>query len=247
MTLRRFLNFYGGKWRLAPNYPRPIHGTIVEPFAGSAGYSTRYPDHDVILIERDPVIAEVWRYLIKSDAEEIRSLPLLSQGQLVSELSDLPDGARSLIGYWVSAGTPTPKHTPTPWALQGGGGFWGVKLRERLASQVDRISHWEIIEGDYSDAPDIEATWFVDPPYVEAGKCYKFGSQLIDFNKLAGWCRSRSGQVMVCENEGADWLPFRPFREQFGVTKRRAMEVMWTNDNTEMWNEQAKVKGTARV
>ena len=40
--LRPFFCYYGGKWRAAPKYPPPEHDTIVEPFAGAAGYATRY-------------------------------------------------------------------------------------------------------------------------------------------------------------------------------------------------------------
>jgi hypothetical protein len=35
---------------------------MVEPFAGAAGYSLRYPERDVILVERYAVVAEMWRY-----------------------------------------------------------------------------------------------------------------------------------------------------------------------------------------
>ena len=59
--LRPFIRYYGGKWRAAPLYPAPMHSTIIEPFAGAAGYSMRYPDRDVILVERYPVIAVLRR------------------------------------------------------------------------------------------------------------------------------------------------------------------------------------------
>ena len=39
--LKPFWRYYGGKYRAAPAYPPPRLGTIVEPFAGSAGYSLR--------------------------------------------------------------------------------------------------------------------------------------------------------------------------------------------------------------
>jgi len=42
--LRPFWRYYGGKWRAAPSYPSPRCETIIEPFAGAAGYSLRYPD-----------------------------------------------------------------------------------------------------------------------------------------------------------------------------------------------------------
>ncbi len=60
--LRPFFGYYGGKWRDAiKHYPEPQHDTIVEPFAGSAGYSLRYANRKVILCEIDPVLASVWQ------------------------------------------------------------------------------------------------------------------------------------------------------------------------------------------
>jgi len=91
---------------------------------------------------------------------------------------------------------------------------WSALLRERVASQVDRIRHWQIIEGDWHDAPNDEpATWFVDPPYNnKAGSYYVHGPDAIDFDLLGRACREvMLGQIIVCENEGADWLPFEPF------------------------------------
>ena len=55
-----------------------------------------------------------------------------------------------------------------------------------------------------------EASWFVDPPYQNQGKHYHYGPENVDFAMLGNWCRTRLGQVIVCENEGADWLPFTP-------------------------------------
>lgn len=40
-ALKPFWRYYGGKYRAAPRYPVPLHRTIVEPFAGAAGYSLR--------------------------------------------------------------------------------------------------------------------------------------------------------------------------------------------------------------
>ena len=81
-----------------------------------------------------------------------------------------------------------------------------------VARGIPRIRHWTLIEGDYHDSPDVRATWFIDPPYQEMGKHYPNGSKDLDFEELGRWCQAQRGQVIVCENEGADWLPFRPFK-----------------------------------
>lgn len=212
--LKPFWRYYGGKYRAALRYPKPLHPTIIEPFAGAAGYSMRYPDRNVILVEKYPVVAEMWRYLIAVKPSEIRRIPS------VESVDDLPAwvpaGGRSLVGFWMNFGTVAPrkvlsaaiKKKLSPTKAEG----WTSKVIERIASQVGRIKHWKIFECSYSQCADIEATWYVDPPYNnKAGACYKHGPDGIDYQELGSWCQSRKGQVIVCENEGADWLPFEPF------------------------------------
>jgi hypothetical protein len=111
---------------------------------------------------------------------------------------------------------------------------WSNQMRARVASQVEHIRHWKLIEGDYACAPDIEATWFIDPPYQVAGTHYVHHT--IDYAELAAWCRSRSGQVMVCENDGATWLPFQPF----GLHKKSKMTTSDSNSHEALW-----IKGVA--
>ena len=107
--------------------------------------------------------------------------------------------------------------------------FWSAKRRRLLAELVPKISHWEVMNNVYWNAPDIPATWFVDPPYNNnAGKAYKHGQQGIYYGHLGSWCRSRKGQVIVCENAGADWLPFMPFRKIAGTRNKNSSEVIWT-------------------
>jgi hypothetical protein len=67
-------------------------------------------------------------------------------------------------------------------------GGWNARSRERIASQVERIRHWQIVQGDYAKAPDVDATWFIDPPYVgRAGRHYPF--QPDDFAALGKFDR----------------------------------------------------------
>jgi hypothetical protein len=109
------------------------------------------------------------------------------------------------------------------------GSFWGERVRSTIAAQVESIRHWKIFERSYEDCPaGQDMTWFIDPPYQKAGQHYKYGAELLDYKKLAAWCKSRPGQVVVCENEGADWLPF----DKLGHVKttrrgRKSKEVYW--------------------
>lgn len=210
MRLKPFFTYYGGKHRIAKKYPAPLYAEVIEPFAGSAGYSTLYHDRKVLLIDSDPVIAGVWEYLLKASEQEILSLPTR-----VESVDDVPGSqeARWLVGFWLNKGTTRPSRTPSAWMRSGvhEGQFWGEKIQVRIASQLNRIRHWRVKCGECYDAPDAQATWFVDPPYEGAGKHYRRGSDGIDYSLLGDWCKDRHGQVIVCENEGAQWLPFEPF------------------------------------
>jgi len=208
--IRPYFVYYGGKWRAAPRYPAPCHDTIIEPFAGSAGYALRYPDRKVVLVEKDAILAELWRYLIRATAPDFLGLPDLRDGETTDDLR-ICDGARALIGFWLNKGVSSPRKSPSAWMRSGvrPKSYWGPEVRAMLAAQAGKIAHWQIIEGDYTEAPDTLATWFVDPPYVGAGHMYRHGPKGIDYAALASWCLARSGQVMVCENSGATWLPFK--------------------------------------
>jgi hypothetical protein len=233
--LRPFFLYFGGKYRLAPRYPRPDCARLVEPFAGAAGYSTRHYSADVHLVDADPIIAGLWAYLIRTPAAEIRALPLLGPEHSVDDLGPVPQEAKWLVGFWLNSATSHPCRTPSKWMRDGWapGSFWGAPVRERLAWQVERIRHWRVSEGSYADVLNRTATWFIDPPYQQAGKGYRYGSSRIDFPALGVWCRGRAGQVIVCENEGADWLDFRPFhlaKATSGAGRMgKSREVIWTN------------------
>lgn len=229
--LKPFWRYYGGKYRAAPKYPKPTHGKIVEPFAGAAGYSLRYPDLDITLVDKYPVIAEIWRYLIGTRSSEIRAIPTVTH---VDDLPGwVPEGGRYLVGFTMNNAATAPRRSLSTGlrklfeAGQRSQG-WSEAMRERVASQVDRIRHWKVIEGSYEAAPDTEATWFVDPPYNNKAGSYYVHSD-VDYVALANWCRSRRGQVIVCENEGATWLPFQPFATfKAGVNGKGSREVIWT-------------------
>lgn len=239
MKLKPFFMYYGAKARLAPKYPQPRYSIIVEPFAGAAGYSLLYPDRQVILVEKDPRVAELWHYLIGATPEEIMAIPLMGPEESLDDpkFGGLPSGAISLVGFWLNVGSGGFRKRPTKWMRwhmvnsPNGASTWGAAVRARVAEQVGAIKHWKIIDGDYHEAPDVEATWFFDPPYAEAGKHYKYNQ--IDFSHLANVARSARGQVIVCEQEGASWLPFEPLTVAQGGAKhpgRLYTEVIWTND-----------------
>jgi 16S rRNA G966 N2-methylase RsmD len=230
------LSYYGSKARLAPKYPVPRYDTIIEPFAGAAGYSLKHYTATkvrIILVEKDPKVYGALSWLHAATPEEVRTLPLLKPDQTVDTLHICQE-AKWLIGFWVNNGVASPCKQLSQWAktITNPINFWSTKCRERLAITSDLIKPWTLIHGDYTEAPDLEATWFIDPPYQRAGKHYS--TNTIDYTTLAEWCRSRRGQVIVCENAGAAWLPFTPLCNQVGARKagngrKSSTEVMWTN------------------
>lgn len=232
---RPFFSFYGSKWRAAPYYPPPAHDEIVEPFAGSAGYSLRYPDRKVSLYEIDPVVAGVWQYLIRVSKAEILRLPIQVES---TECLKIPQEAKWLIGFWLNKASTAPCKTPSAWMRSGRcpTQYWGESIRQRIADQVDTISHWQVHHGNYTSAISRQATWFIDPPYnCKAGCHYRYHA--IDYGSLATWCRHRHGQVLVCEAEGATWLPFQTFRTVKATAGSRgkgySKEVLFTNRSME--------------
>lgn len=233
--LRPFFSYYGGKWRDAVKYyPPPEHDHIVEPFAGSAGYALRHFDRRITLCEVDPQIYEVWKYLIRVKHFEVLALPDLADGQTTDDLDIIPPEARWLIGLWLNKGASSPRKSPSKWMRSGirPGCFWGPRVRSTIACQVERIRHWRILRCDYTESPPIRATWFVDPPYQNAGSHYRFGSSKIDYAALALWCRGLQGQAIVCENDGATWLPFRPLASvKTSRAASRSAEAIWTRSS----------------
>lgn len=231
--LRPFWRYYGSKWRAAPRYPKPRHRTIIEPFAGAAGYSLRYPDHDVILVEKYPVIAAIWRWLIAVDAKEVLAIPDVDA---VADLPEwVPQSARWLVGMTFLHSATRPRNSRAS-GLSGRSGCdsgWSRQMRERIAAQVAAIRHWRVIEGDYTAAPNVEATWFIDSPYKgKSGRRYVHTSSKLDYGALATWCRSRRGQVTVCEAAGATWLPFAPFGSTNSMGSKRSGEAIWWSDSS---------------
>lgn len=232
----RLFSYFGSKVRIARQYPRPIYPTIVEPFAGAAGYSCRYHTRQCILYDINPQVYAVLNYLIKASPEEIMALPLLKDEDKIKDL-DLSQAAKWLIGFWAAAAGASPAGSLHQWARDDPRvSSWGKECRKRLSMAVRRIKHWRAYNLSWESINPAKigpATWFIDPPYQEAGKSYKYGSKGIDYKALAAWCRSLPGQVIVCENEGADWLPFRPFVKMVGHLKegdsrKITREAVWT-------------------
>lgn len=230
MNLRPFFCYYGGKWRCAKSYPIPEQDTIIEPFAGAAGYSTRYPHKKVILVDKYDKVIALWQYLIRVSESEILSIPSF----LESTESLQVEEQKTLVGFWMNKGAASPCKTPSAW-MRGGlrpHSYWGESVKRIIASQVNHIRHWNAILGGFEDIHNQQATWFIDPPYQgNDGQHYRH--KHVDYSSLSTFAKTRKGQTIVCEQEGADWLPFSPFRSIKSNPSKRGSghckEVFWVN------------------
>mgnify|MGYP003390085434 CR=1 FL=1 len=242
--LRPFLKFYGSKWRLAPKYPRPLHSTICEPFAGSAAYSTLHHKCDVHLFDSWDWVVSLWRGLIDATEKDVRGLPGhrdLTPGQNLWDL-DLPEWGVHLIGAWQRVGI-NDCRTVSKW--NGLPGMWSSDVRDTIARQVGQIRHWQVDEADgmtvLSKSQDrSDVTWFIDPPYESQPRVYR--SQGPDLERLARLCQHQAGQVIACDLADATWLPFAPLAENTsggarqGTSRAKKIEGIWTNDLTRPTN-----------
>lgn len=233
MRLRPFFPYYGAKWSLAKSYPRPRFGRVVELFAGSACYSLLHHSLEVILVEKNPIVRSVWQYLLTASQDDILSLP---DRVLDTREIDAPQPAKWLIGFWLGRAKAHPSRTLSKWgrewASKKPGAFWGPYVKRMIASQLRHVRHWRLFAGDALEFPTHDpATWFVDPPYSGNGGRY-YPTRDVDYTRLAEWCRQLPGQVIVCEAEGADWLPFVALERTKALTLRSgrgrtSSEVVW--------------------
>lgn len=216
-------SYYGSKSKLVNLYPQPKYNKVIEPFAGSARYALKYFDRDVLIVDAYEVIIKIWHYLQQASEADILGLPNLTYKQSTDDYN-LSEGERLLLGFLVARGSRRPAKVVQK--------FSSVEQdKKRIAKDLYKIRHWKIIHGDYRQIENVEATWFIDPPYQNVGKAgynvNERGNQ-IDFPALGEWCKSRNGQAIVCEITTADWLPFTPIKIQHGQ-KLTTTESIWVN------------------
>lgn len=227
---RPFFCYFGGKWRIAKRYPRPV-GTVIEPFAGAAGYSTWWGCPRVKLFDVNEKVVGTWDWLIKARPADVLRLPIY-----VEHVDDVkgPQEVKWLIGWWFNAGVTSPCTKRTAWRSVKGprpDSCWGSVTRSTIAKNVEKIKGWTVERRSWEDVPDEEVTWFVDPPYHSSGRFYVYSD--VDYLALAEWCRDRTGRVIACEQAGAEWLPFRHLHHAQGLVVKGGVskvsrEVVWT-------------------
>jgi site-specific DNA-adenine methylase len=231
--------YYGGKRRLAAFYPAPLHAVIVEPFGGSAAYAMHHldpakrahPVERVVIVEKDRRVCEMWERLLAMEPRDLDSYAVPKVGERTDDFLLMTAATSNRI-----ARTKNMIVTPRmPTVIE--------RMFRQIAKALPHVKgRVEIINGDYTVAPDIEATWFIDPPYHVNGRPQSKGmgyaegcnSYSLDYHALGRWCRERRGQKIVCEQSGASWLPFNPLRSARDSIGKKWGEVVWVEPHDQL-------------
>lgn len=229
--------YYGTKKRLAKYYPTPIYEEIVEPFCGAAQYSL-FGDNwkkQVYLYDIYDKVIDCWKYLINATKDDILSLPDFFAGDSLDDHKYLSVEERALIGFCINPGSASPKVTARAqgnWSLPQAGrpSMWN-RTKLEIAENLYKVKHWKAEVKDYRDINSYDkSAWFIDPPYQHGGIYYRYSSKKINYFDLAEWCKSREGQVIVCENTEATWLDFEPLVELNGQ-RHKTTEAIWYRED----------------
>lgn len=227
-------SYYGSKSKIVKYYPKPIHDKIIEPFAGSARYSLEYWEKDILLVDKYKVIVDIWHYLQRASEKDILGLPRLKPNEDIENFN-LSEIEKKFMGFLLQDAVSQPARKVSPNWFKLRPNKINYKL-ERISKDLYKIKHWKIIHGSYEDLENENATWFIDPPYQFGGQHYKESNKNIDFNLLSVWCKSRNGQVIVCENTLANWMEFNVMIKFKGAIKhnsKQEYEAIWTNFPTQ--------------
>jgi hypothetical protein len=215
-------NYFGSKARLAPTYQAPQHDLIIEPFAGAAGYSMYWlqerSDLRAVLIDIEPAVVKAWHTLLALSPDELWDYPCPRQGDMSQDLVVASSKAHE---HLLKTALNKPFQV-TEWMAQE-----FPMIRRRMAATLAKVQgRVDVKLGEYADAPNTVATWFIDPPYQREGFRYASGNRL-DFQLLGEWSQSRQGQVIACDTMGADWLPFEPHRANNTLGGTTSIEAVW--------------------
>lgn len=214
-------SYYGRKYKFINKYPKPIYDLIIEPFAGTGSYAYRYWEHDVILIDKYDVIIRIWKYLQQAKSQDILSLPDVENAECILDKYEwLCEEERWLIGFCINNASPRPKHTAGRMNFNS----W-KRDKIRIANDLYKIRHWAFVLGEYNCLENVGASWYIDPPYQFQNL---YVSNKLDYSMLSEWCKTRDGQVIVCEDGRSDrWLDFGYLTTLNGQRTKASKEVMW--------------------
>lgn len=206
--MRPFFSYYGSRWNIAKRYPAPPSQTVVEPFAGSAGYSVYYSPRKAMLYDLSEDIIAIWQWLIDADPDDVLNLP---DPDTEEDLRHLDKGPRNLIFMCACKGRAEVPTTLSPWYFKYRNEpdckVWGQAFRQRIANQLPNIRDWTADVRSWEQVPiRSDAHYHVDPPFsIGAGRRYQHHT--IDYEALGAWCRTIPS-VQVCGRDDETWLNF---------------------------------------
>jgi len=214
--------YYGRKSKIANRYPEPIRESefLIEPFAGSAAYSlfgNRW-EKQVVLYDTNILVFKLWNYLLSATKKDIENLPNPEYKEDIRQYKTLCDEERWLIGFAINPGSASPCNIVQKFSR------WNAN-KKYVAENIYKIKHWKIFNQSYETIGNVNATWFIDPPYFKQGVHYH--STGIDYTSLGEWCKNRSGLKIVCEGEEGDWLPFEKLCNITAIGKRKPSEFVY--------------------
>lgn len=188
------------------------------------------PQLKAYLIEKDIKVYNTWKYLLSCSIDDIINYPT---PKINSQTDDF-----LIMTCSVSNATSKCNSMKYTERLEKVFNIQKNKLI-KLHHLKDRI---EIINDDYENIKNQECTWFIDPPYqlnnsVNKNTIFANGngysklcnSDGMDYSALAEFCKSRLGQVIVCEKNLADWLPFQQLKNGKTSLGKLYKEVVWYN------------------
>lgn len=218
----------GGKTWFIPEIRRWLTGIkrprlLVEPFAGGGivGLTAAFENlvDNVILVEKDPMVAAVWRTILGGDAEWLASRILdfdlsIDNCQAVlaqPEVEPREEAFRTILrnrinhGGILAAGSGMLKHG------EGGKGIASRWYPETLAKRImaiDAIRHkLTFIEGDGMDVMQehnrqSKTVTFADPPYTAGTKGKRAGNRLyvhfqLDHERLFDLAAAQKGDFLM--------------------------------------------------
>jgi DNA adenine methylase len=189
------------RWFLGINKPK----LLIEPFAGGAisGLTAAFEglaDH-VLLVEKDPMVASVWRTILGGDAEWLAdrilrfelSIQSIESTLAYEDVTPREEGFRTLLRNRINHGG---RLSSGSGMLKNGEAGKGIASRwypETLAKRIMAIdsvrSKLTLIEGDGIDVIDEHkmqksTAFFIDPPYTAGTGGKRAGKRLYTYNEL---------------------------------------------------------------
>jgi hypothetical protein len=234
--------WFGSKWMASKHYPKPQCDLIVEPFAGSAGYASRHANRPVIICENNPLLIELWEWIIgAATTDNVLDIPLdLPEGTDIQSIG-LTRGQQLLLKHWQRTNNYGNCWTTSPWGSKPG--QWTRSTRERVSREIHEVKHWKFIRSSEFDPMAVPVgTWLIDPPYEYN---YKYGQPNFDSQSVVKMIEHihPNSQIIACEarcpktGSAPSYLPFVDFKDC--VTSRRSAaagnhthsrEMLWTRD-----------------